>query len=116
MPGALKGILAVGISLGVVVVANHFSGPSAAQRLDSYLDRFERVETARLSAASGEVVLVTVSLDCIGPRRDEPNHTLEAVVHVKRNGLEYDRRCLLYEPEAEAWAWEPRTDENPGNE
>jgi len=116
MPGALKVILAVGISLGVVVVSNHFSGPSPAQRLDSYLDRFERVETARLSAASGEIVLVTVSLDCIEPRRDDLKSRLEAVVHLKRNGLEYDRRCLLYEPDAEAWAWERRPDANPEDE
>lgn len=105
----IRFLAVVSISLGIVIVWSWCSGPSPEQRLNDELDRFERIETARLSAAGGEIMMVTVTLDSIERLRDRPGRPLLAVVHLKRNGLEYDRRSLLYERDSEAWTWERET-------
>src|SRR4051794_28658255 len=107
----LKILSVIGISLGAVVGWQFLSSTPAAAQLDEYLDRFERTETARQSAASGEAVLITVTLDSIDSRRGDREHPLSAVVHLKLNGREYARRNLLYSTFAELWAWEERPGE-----
>lgn len=97
----------VAVSVGMVVVWSRLSAPSAEQQLNDCLDRFERIESARLTAAAGngEAVRVTVTLDSIDAREDA-DYPLLAVVHVKREGREYARPCLIYNRAANTWEWE----------
>jgi hypothetical protein len=107
----LKILSIIGISLGAVVGWQFLSSTPAAAQLDEYLDRFELAETARQSAASGEEVVITVTLDSIDSRAGDKEHPLSAVVHLKLSGREYARRTLIYNARADLWAWEERPGE-----
>jgi hypothetical protein len=105
----LRSLIAVTVIVGACLTWQHVCGPSPVQHLEAALDRFEQIESVRLSAAQGDAVQVTVTLDVIEMRNDDV-YPLRAVLHLKRDGREYDRPCFLYNCQTHEWELEPETE------
>ena len=105
------GAVIIAIIVVVLLFARWFS-PSAREMLDWQLDDLAETESRRLSSESGHPVCVTVSLDLI-EKRDDPQHPLLAVVHLKRDGKEYSHPWFLYDSYTVEWAWHPESNSLP---